>query len=247
MSFSIVIICRNEELTIGRCLDALTGLTDDIIIVDSGSTDRTIKIIAPYDVKLLHHDWSGYGANKNYGASFAKYDWVLSIDADEIIDENLYQALLIWQPERREPYGLKRINHIGSRALRYGHLKPEWKLRLYNRLTHRWDNRPVHEQLIPDPKKNRSRLLSGTLKHYQASNLAHLNKKYSHYARLSHQTPSRIDFIKPYYYFFKSYVLHLGILERIMGWKLACLFFNYRKLKNSTNTFPTNQDILPPN
>ena len=99
MAFSIVIICRDEEDHIGNCLSSLQGLTDDVIIVDTDSTDRTREIVSTYPYKLIEKEWIGYGPTKNYANLQAKYDWILSIDADELIDDVLYKALSMWQPQ----------------------------------------------------------------------------------------------------------------------------------------------------
>ena len=92
--FSIVIITKNEQTVIEKTLLSIQGLSNDIIIVDSGSTDNTIKICEQYNVTIIKTSWEGYGENKNKGIKAAKNDWILSIDADESVDSTLKDSLL---------------------------------------------------------------------------------------------------------------------------------------------------------
>src|SRR5437762_14107498 len=90
---SVVIVCKNEEARIGSCLRSLQEITDDIVVLDNGSTDRTREIIAASGARLVIDKWQGYGKTKNAATVHAKYDWVLSMDADEEIDEELKNSL----------------------------------------------------------------------------------------------------------------------------------------------------------
>src|SRR5690554_1995000 len=93
LKLSAVIITLNEEKNIGKCLHSLQTLTDDIVVVDSGSTDKTEEICKQYNVKFFVRDFDDYSSQKNYGNSFAKYDYILSIDADEVISEKLRSSI----------------------------------------------------------------------------------------------------------------------------------------------------------
>ena len=231
MAFSIVIICRDEEDHIGNCLSSLQGLTDDVIIVDTGSTDRTKEIVSTYPYKLIKKEWIGYGPTKNYANLQAKYDWILSIDADELIDDVLYKALSMWQPQSTQVYGVKRINHIGDRQIRYGHLRPELKTRLFNRMNYRWDDKPVHELLIPTIAKRNIEILNGGLIHYQEKDIESLDRRYETYASLSIPKKGRLGKLAPYYHFVRSYLFMLGFLEGRLGFRLAKSRFKYSRLK----------------
>jgi glycosyltransferase involved in cell wall biosynthesis len=94
MEISVVIITKNEAHIIANTLQSLQGLSDDIVIVDSGSTDETVNICKQFNALVIETGWGGYGINKNKGIDAAKNDWILSLDADEAIDEELKQALL---------------------------------------------------------------------------------------------------------------------------------------------------------
>ena len=119
---SIVIITKNEAEIIVSCLRVAQIISDDIIIVDNGSTDNTTEIADQYGCRVYHENWDGYGANKNKGITKAKYDWILSIDADEIADLELISTLhtlklddptIVYDISFRSYYGLKQI-HFGS-------------------------------------------------------------------------------------------------------------------------------------
>ena len=92
MEISVVIITRNEGHIIGSTLESLHGLTDDIVIVDSGSTDDTLTVCRRFNAHILSPGWNGYGPNKNIGIDAARYNWILNLDADEAIDEELRTA-----------------------------------------------------------------------------------------------------------------------------------------------------------
>src|SRR5260370_15938620 len=90
---SVVIITKNEAEVIASCINAAKLITDDIIVVDNDSTDGTPEIARKHGCRVFHENWDGYGANKNKGIAHARYNWILSIDADEIADEELVRAL----------------------------------------------------------------------------------------------------------------------------------------------------------
>src|SRR3954471_10150132 len=90
---SIVIITKDEAALIANCIEMASLITDDVVIVDSGSTDETLNIIKQYDCRLYHKNWSGYGANKNKGIGLPRHNWILSIDADEVPNIELVLAM----------------------------------------------------------------------------------------------------------------------------------------------------------
>src|SRR4026209_316012 len=121
-TFSIVIVCKNEIEIIGSTLQSLADLTDDIIVYDTGSVDGTQEKIRQFNVRLFEGGWEGYGNTKNKAAQFAKYDWILSLDADETIDEQLRLSLFQCEPDSETTaYDLKRRNFFGDKYLRHGH------------------------------------------------------------------------------------------------------------------------------
>ena len=231
MAFSIVIICRDEEDHIGNCLSSLQGLTDDVIVVDTGSADRTKEIVSTYPYKLIEKEWIGFGPTKNYANQLAKYDWILSIDADEQLDDVLYDSLKTWQPASAKLYCIRRVNHIGDRSIKFGHLKPELKRRLFHKNIYQWDNRLVHEQLTPEVSKRDITGLKGSVLHYQAKNIEDLRQQYNRYALLASPKTGIAKRLAPYYHFVRSYLFMLGFLEGRLGFRLAKSRFKYSRLK----------------
>ena len=146
--FSIVIVCKNEEGNIERVLQSIVGLTDDILVYDNGSTDNTISILQQYGVRVHQGEWMGYGKTKNQAVRLAKYDWVLSIDADEALDNGLQQSLkTIRFNSTSDVYQVHFKNLLGEKHLRWGEWGNDKHIRLFNRQVVNWDEAMVHERL----------------------------------------------------------------------------------------------------
>jgi len=149
MKLSVVIICKNEADIIGRTLLSLSGLTDDIVVYDNGSTDKTVEEVMKFNVELQQGSWEGFGKTKNKATGFAKHDWIFSLDADEAISDELKDELLRCQPENEHiVYKLPFRNFLGNRALKHGDWGTDYHIRLFNRKTASWDEADVHEELI---------------------------------------------------------------------------------------------------
>ena len=149
--FSIVIICKDEARVIGHTLQSLQGVTDDVIVYDNGSTDETREIVRQFPVHLYTGKWEGFGKTKNKANSHAKYDWILSLDADEAMDHNLKKLLTDLKPDNKVIYRIRFRNYLGDKPLMYGEWGRDWHRRLFNRKFVQWDEKPVHERLIHDP------------------------------------------------------------------------------------------------
>jgi glycosyltransferase involved in cell wall biosynthesis len=171
MNLSIVIITFNEEAYIGRTLESVQTLVADgkgeIIVVDSGSTDRTVELAKSFGANVFVEEWKGYAAQKNSAIDKAKGDWILSLDADEEPDAPLQQALLelletlnrlsaLGQQAEPQPptdfngLWIPRKNEFLGRWIRHGGFWPDPKLRLFRRGTGRFENRAVHEDVQVD-------------------------------------------------------------------------------------------------
>jgi glycosyltransferase involved in cell wall biosynthesis len=184
MQLSVVIITHNEEANIARTLESVQPLVADgkgeIIVVDSGSTDRTVEIAKSYGAKVFVEDWKGFAAQKNSAIDKADGDWILSLDADEQAERDLVTLIAhAIQPDRRHPkqelweemvpgarearisraetsgYWMQRRNMFLGRWMRYGGSWPDPKLRLFRKGTARFENRRVHEDVVFDGKAGR--------------------------------------------------------------------------------------------
>ena len=225
---SIVIICFNEEANIIPCIESCLALSNDIIVVDSHSTDNTIILAESLKAKVHLKKWEGYGQAKNYGAQLCKNEWVLSIDADERLTVETIDFLMNNKLESSRIYGINRINFIGSKKIRYGEWYPDFKPRLYNKLTAKWSESAVHERLLFDDNLKLTKV-PGKLLHYSFSDKIELEKTLEKYAQLAayelHTKGTRVSayhlYLKPAFRFVRSYFLKLGFLDGASGWTIA--------------------------
>ena len=150
MQFSVVLITLNAASTLTKCLQSCAGLTDDIVVVDSGSQDNTIEIAQYHHARVIHQDWLGFGKQKQFAVSQAKYDWVLCLDADEWLSTEL--AAHLQRLEDNSPnihaWKMPRCNKFMGRFLRHGEGYPDWSLRLFHRKQAGWSDDSVHETVI---------------------------------------------------------------------------------------------------
>jgi glycosyltransferase involved in cell wall biosynthesis len=146
-ALSAVIVTLNEERDIARTLAALS-FADDVLVVDSGSTDRTVEISRAHGARVLHHDFQGYGAQKRWSVEQAAHDWVLALDADEVVSPELGRAIRALLDAGEPPCAAYRICFptvfMGS-PLRHGPMSHKWKIRLFDRRRAAWTEANVHE------------------------------------------------------------------------------------------------------
>lgn len=151
LSISATIIGLNEEENLDRCLKSVVDLVDEIIFVDSFSSDRTIEIARQYTDKVYQHEFTGYTKQKNYADSLASNDWVLNVDCDEVISEDLKTEITdaFQQKESNiSGFSMPRLTFYCYRWIRHSGWYPDRKIRLYNRKKASWEGEIVHEQLI---------------------------------------------------------------------------------------------------
>lgn len=183
LPLSISVITLNEGDNLERCLDSVSGLGSEIVIVDSGSTDRTCEIAARYQARVIHNDWPGHVAQKNVALDHCTQPWVLSLDADEALDETLRDAILRLfegNPEY-QGYQLNRLTWFLGDWMRHA-WHPEWRLRLVCRDGARWAGMDPHDYLTAPGRHGR---LDGYLVHYSFRDLAHHVAKMADYGRIS--------------------------------------------------------------
>lgn len=241
MILSVVIITYNEEANIGRTLASVQPLaadgTGEIIVVDSGSTDRTVEIAKTYGAKVFVEEWKGYAAQKNSAIDKASGDWILSLDADESLSEELPREIKIalGQQQNLPPDRLKfpdgffipRRNFFLGRWIRHGGFWPDPKLRLFRRGKSRFENRAVHETLKIDGYT--ARLKSGSLIHYSYPTLADYLDHMNRYSSLGAEmvvAKGSVHFgafnivVRPAATFIYNYFFRLGFLDGREGFFL---------------------------
>jgi glycosyltransferase involved in cell wall biosynthesis len=238
-SLSAVIICKNEADIIGRTLQSLEGLTDDVIVYDNGSTDNTIEEIKKFNVQPQQGSWEGFGKTKNKAMALAKYDWILSLDADEAISEELKKELLQWKPENEKIiYKLFFRNFIGNKMLKYGDWGNDYHIRLFNRKIVQWNEADVHEELIL-PEDIVIKELKGHILHRTWRNMEDYKNKMQRYALLGakkyFKQGKKGGWLKqnlaPLFSFVRSYILKLGFLDGRAGYDCATMIAHYTRIK----------------
>ena len=236
---SVVIICKDEEDEIGRTLKSLIGLTDDIVVLDNGSTDNTKSIIIASGARLIEGSWEGFGKTKNKATNFAKYDWVLNLDADESIDQELKDSLLHLSLQNdNEVFEIKFKNFFGETYLRFGEWGGDKHVRLFNRRKVHWNEAVVHEGLVL-PNDVKIKRVRGFVLHYTVKNRAEFASKMTKYGRLNAEKYAREGkrsswaqiYLAPVFSFLKYYIFKLGFLDGRAGYTCAKMGSYYTHIK----------------
>ncbi len=235
---SVVIIAKNKNDIIAGCIDMARLITDDIVIVDN-QWDSYIDTLPPAGCRIYHRQWDNYAANKNKGINEAKYDWILSIDSDEIPDDDLVAALhTLKLTEPATVYNIKFKSYFGKKLIRFGKWGADHHVRLFNRNMVTWSESPVHETLtlgnihqIKTPK--------GYIHHYSVKDTAECRSKAIKYAILGAQKyylqGKKATLLKrygsPVFNFIKNYIVYCGFLDGKEGWAIAITSVNQTWIK----------------
>ena len=219
---SAVIITKNEERNLARCLQSLQGVADELLIIDSFSEDRTRSIAEEYGARVIQKEWMGYGPTKNFGNENANFDYILSLDADEALSEKLAAAIIAEKNELTRPaYSMNRLlNYCGS-WIRHGGFYPDRKTRLFDRRIFKWNDEHVHEALIPHTKGLRKEIkhLNGDLYHYSYHSVSDHVERINRYSSLAAESlvsrkALRLRMIcNPLWRFFSRYILKAAFLD----------------------------------
>jgi glycosyltransferase involved in cell wall biosynthesis len=251
---SVVIITKNKAEYLTNCLNMVKLITNDIVIIDNGSTDETFTIAEDFGCRIFKSSWDGYGTNKNKGIQLAKYDWILSIDADEIPDrEFIYSIHDQHLKNASVVYDIKFRSYFGKKQIRYGSWGRDHHIRLFNRQLVKWSETKVHETLIL-PKQIKRKKLNGYFHHYSVKNAYECNHKAHYYAKLSaekyFESGKKTNiinlYLSPMFVFIKTYILLLGFLDGKEGWDISKITFKNRWLKyHHLNYLENNDDKNP--
>lgn len=223
LPISAVLITRQAASQLPDCLASL-AFCDEIIVVDSGSTDDTVAVAEKYGAKVMRADWQGFGPQKQLAVAAARHDWVLCIDADERVSEGLKASIhaLFQGIPGTFAYRFPRCNRFMGRYLRHGEGYPDWSLRLFHRRHARWSDDAVHEKVISDGSIGS---LNGDLLHDSAETLDHYLAKQNRYTTLAAEEAfaagKRAPLVKmllsPAFRFIKFYFLRCGFLDGVPG------------------------------
>jgi glycosyltransferase involved in cell wall biosynthesis len=241
-SISVVVITFNEEENISRCLTSVQPVADEIIVVDSYSTDQTTVISAQLGAKVYDRAWEGYSSAKNYGNDQASKDWILSIDADEELSDELIKSILSFKVQQHNTtaFEVNRLTNYCGYWVKYCGWYPDQKLRLWKRGEGKWDG-VLHEKIIFE-KDVKTKLLTGDLFHFSFPSIHHhvltLNK-YSEVAAKDLVTRNKhVSFLlhvllNPLYTFINKYFFRLGFLDGYHGFIICWLSAQANFLKYS--------------
>ena len=223
-SLSAVLITKDAANQIEACLTSV-AFADEILVVDCGSTDATLEIARRHGARVVHHDWLGYGAQKQFAVETAAHDWVLCIDADERVTPQLQRNIAETVVSQRfQAYRMARANVFMGRVLRHGEGYPDWSLRLFHRGHARWSDDPVHESVIPLVGMSIG-TLEGDLMHESSETLSSYLAKQNKYTDLQADRmfrrgeragAARIA-LAPVVRFIKFYFFRLGFLDGLPG------------------------------
>ena len=237
MKVTATVITRDEGDNIAAALQSVSW-ADEIIVVDSGSTDGTVAIARKLATRVEVRDWPGYSAQKNYAAGLAANDWILSVDADERVSPELAREIreLLGGVPPAPGYRIPRVAWYLGRWIRSTDWYPDYQLRLYDRRAGRWNNRRVHESVALDSPPGR---LRHELHHYAYRDLSHHLATIDRYTTLAAEqwlsegrtTNSLELFFHPRFAFIRNYLLRGGITDGVPGLLVSKLNSYYVFLK----------------
>ena len=237
---SAVLITRNAASVLEPCLDSL-AFADEVVIVDSSSSDGTAEVAARKGARVVQKEWLGFGLQKQFAVEQASHDWVLCLDADERVSPQLAQSIERALAAPVSPvYRMARRNRFLGRWLAHGEGYPDWSPRLFNRLNARWSDDLVHEKVLFSVTPG---TLQGDLMHDSFDDLAAYLERQNRYTTLAARQAFEQGrsanvlhlFFSPVVRFIKFYVLRLGFLDGLPGLlhiSIGCMnsYMKYMKL-----------------
>ncbi len=240
---SVTIVARDEERTVANVLAAVSEIADEVVFLDSGSRDRTPEIARSFGVCFFHQDWLGYAEQKNKALDLATGEWILSLDADEVLTQELVTEIRALMrrgvPDDVAGFRIPRVLYIGDRPVRGGGFYPDAQLRLIRKGRGRFQPRVVHESIKVDGKV---RQLKHDMLHYAYADVEQFAETMDRYARLSAQhyletgygwwrVSKLAEILKPGWTFFYRQIVRGGILLGPLCWKLNVIYAAYVRKK----------------
>ena len=242
---SVVIITLNEARNIGRCLESVRDIADEIVVVDSFSTDDTENICRQYGVRFIQHPFEGYIEQKNYALTQTTYNHVLSLDADEALSDELKASVFqVKSNFSADGYTMNRLTNYIGKWIRHCGWYPDTKLRLFNHDKGKWGGVNPHDEFLFSGKTQIEHL-QGDLLHYSYNSTEDHHKQIEHFtdiaARAYFEKGKKAPVIKlifsPVIRFIRDYFFLLGILDGKAGFRICYLsagatYQKYKKLRN---------------
>ncbi|MFK5947613.1 MAG: glycosyltransferase family 2 protein [Methylococcales bacterium] len=250
-NISVTIICMNEESRIRRCLESVLW-ADEIVVVDSGSTDKTLDIVAEYTDKIyVNEEWPGFGLQKRLAVEKASNDWVLALDSDEVVSEKLRDEIIecVLKGNEKTVYRVNRLTHFCGKFIYHSGWHPDKIVRLFNRKHYTYNDKDVHETV--DCKGSKKIDFKGKLFHYTFESLDDYIQKRNKYAKAwadsqyakGRKTGVFEIVLHSLFAFFRHYIIRLGFLDGYHGYLISVIQmeytfnkYNFLKFKNISNS-----------
>lgn len=250
MKISAAIITFNEERNIARVIESLR-CCDEILVLDSGSNDRTVEIATKLGARVVEASWHGYAAQKNIATELATHDWILALDADESLSEALEAE--IWHIKKSGPqfdgYTMPRLAQYLGRWILHSGWYPDRKVRLFDRRKAKWVGEFVHESVKVTGHVGH---LKSNLLHFTCDSLSQHLRSMDSYTTLAAQelvsihkvVTVRLLLFEPPWTFFKTYFLQLGFLDGVEGLTIAYMaaLYNFLKYSKARHMSPGRQE-----
>ncbi|WP_067146057.1 glycosyltransferase family 2 protein [Pseudotamlana agarivorans] len=239
IKLSGVIITYNEEEHLEKCLQSLVNIVDEIVVVDSFSTDKTPEICAKYRVNFIQHPFEGYIEQKNFAISQAKHDYILSLDGDEALSEALKDSIQkVKQNWTHDGYYSNRLNNYCGQWIKHSDWYPDRKLRLFKKGSGEWQGINPHDSYTLK-KGYKAGFLKGDLLHWIYRDYQEHNQKVERFSTIAAHAYYKLGIkssvfkivFRPTWAFFKAYFLRLGFLDGLNGFVICVQTFNVTFLK----------------
>lgn len=239
VKLSAVIITFNEEEHIEKCLKSLAGVVEEIIVVDSFSTDNTVAICEKYKAKVITKKFAGYIEQKNYAISCAKYDYILSLDGDEALSPTLKSAIIgVKKDWKYQGYYCNRKNNYYGQWIKHSGRYPDKKMRLFKKGFGEWKGINPHDFYVLR-NKSKSGKLKGDLLHWVYRDVEEHQQKIENFSTIAASSYYKLGikssifkiYFRASWSFFKSYVLRVGFMNGYTGLIIGKLTYKYTYLK----------------
>ena len=234
---SVGIITYNEEFRLGRTLEAVKEFADEIVIVDSFSTDNTIEIAREYGVRIFQREWIGYGDQKNYVIEKCQGDWILLIDADEVITKELKEEIKnITYKNEKTVYEIPFNSVCFGKRIRFGGWSGSSRIRLFKKNSGKYSLDKVHEKFITTERIGK---LKKRIDHYTYEDYEDYLNKFNRYtgegAQVAFEKGKKAGLfnilLNPIFKFIRMYIFRLGVLDGVEGLVLAVSSAMYTSVK----------------
>ena len=244
LPLTVVIITFNEERNIARCLKSIEGVAEEIIVLDSFSTDKTAEICRKFPVKFIQKEWTGYSSAKNFANNIATHDYILSIDADEALSDELKKSILEIKKSDNlyDAYRFNRLTNYCGSWIHHCSWYPDTKLRLWNRHKGEWEGE-IHED-VKMKNGTKAGFIKGDLLHFSYYSIEQHIKQLNNFTDLAAKAAFEKGkkagclriFFSPCIKFIRDYFLRLGFLDGYAGFVICRIsahatFLKYAKLR----------------